>query len=567
MKPKTQRRESRGILVCIVMAATLAALPATAQPVASVQIGSDGLSWSPTATYARLVLTVSGEGLNFTRTFGEGDAPSFGIVQDSGLLPDGTYAWELLAEPEAGRDRDRDLGGELPRRVQSGFFRIHQGSVVRADESEPDIGAAPSGRAMQGSESNPFQETQVITQDLVVQGSECVGQDCPSNPSFGFDTFRLQENNLRIHFDDTSTSASFPRNDWRIVANESSNGGASKFSIDDATAGRTPFTITAGAAANSIFVSSSGRVGFKTSTPVVELHSRDGDTPTLRLEQDGSSGFTPQTWDMAGNETNFFVRDVSNGSTLPLRIRPAAPSNSVFIDVDGDVGLGTSSPGTLPHGGDASVHIRRTDGNASLFIEEASSTTATRSLMELANNGVVRFDLTDTSTAPADDSWRFVNNATGFQFNRAGTGFAEMVIEDDGDVVIEQDLTVNGTIFGTVSSSRDYKHEVEPVDARQVLARVAEMPISTWRYDLGTDVDDERHLGPMAEDFHAAFGLGRDEKSISLVDYSGVALAAIQGLYEVVDERDERIEELEAQNRVLLERLERIERRLTEDSQ
>ncbi|MCP4427526.1 MAG: hypothetical protein GY803_23820, partial [Chloroflexi bacterium] len=143
---------------------------------------------------------------------------------------------------------------------------------------------------------------------------------------------------------DTSNSASFPTNDWQITANDSSNGGLNKFSIDDIDGGRTPFTIEAAAPAHSLYVDDVGHVGIGTSTPVVELHIPDGDTPTVRLEQDGSGGFTPQTWDVAGNETNFFVRDATNGSTLPFRIRSSAPNNSIYIDTDGDVGMGTASP-------------------------------------------------------------------------------------------------------------------------------------------------------------------------------------------------------------------------------
>ena len=91
------------------------------------------------------------------------------------------------------------------------------------------------------------------------------------------------------------------------------------------------------------------------------IHTIDGDTPTLRLQQDGSSGFAPQTWDVAGNETNFFIRDVTNGSQLPFRIRPDAPTNSIFVDVDGDVVMGTSSP-------DSALHVRSTDETAKLHV-------------------------------------------------------------------------------------------------------------------------------------------------------------------------------------------------------
>ncbi|MGB0221608.1 MAG: hypothetical protein ACPGJF_19905, partial [Sinimarinibacterium flocculans] len=191
----------------------------------------------------------------------------------------------------------------------------------------------------------------------------CIGFDCVNPETFGFDTIRLKENNLRIKFDDTSNTASFANFDWQITANDSANGGANKFSIDDITSGRVPFTIEGGAPSHSIFADDGGRIGFGTSTPVVELHVVDGDTPTLRLQQDASSGFTAQTWDVAGNETNFFVRDATNGSRLPLRIRPGAPTNAISIDADGDVGMGIQTA-------TASLHVQRSDGSAKLLVKD-----------------------------------------------------------------------------------------------------------------------------------------------------------------------------------------------------
>ena len=90
---------------------------------------------------------------------------------------------------------------------------------------------------------------QVIIDDLIVDGSACIGFDCVNGESFGFDTIRIKENNLRIRAVDTSSTASFPSRDWQITFNDSSNGGANKFSIDDIDGGRTPFTIEAGAPA------------------------------------------------------------------------------------------------------------------------------------------------------------------------------------------------------------------------------------------------------------------------------------------------------------------------------
>src|SRR4051812_4405070 len=142
----------------------------------------------------------------------------------------------------------------------------------------------------------------VIPDDLIVQGSACVGLDCVNNESFGFDTIRLKENNTRIKFDDTSTSAGFPANDWQLTANDSAAGGLNKFSIENITAATVPFTVVGAAPTNSMFVDSSGKVGLRTSTPVLDLSIRTGNTPAHRLEQDNSNGWTPQTWDIGGNE-------------------------------------------------------------------------------------------------------------------------------------------------------------------------------------------------------------------------------------------------------------------------
>ena len=119
-----------------------------------------------------------------------------------------------------------------------------------------------------------------------IDGSLCVGGDCVAEESFGFDTVRLKENNLRMNFDDTSVAASFPRNDWRIVINDSANGGASYFGVEDSSAGRIPFRVSAGARSNALFVDSQGDVGIGTSTPATDIDIKTGDSPTVRLQQD-----------------------------------------------------------------------------------------------------------------------------------------------------------------------------------------------------------------------------------------------------------------------------------------
>ena len=189
----------------------------------------------------------------------------------------------------------------------------------------------------------------VIADNLVVQGSECVGFDCAANETFGFETIKMKENNTRILFDDTSTSPGFPNNDWQLTANDSASGGLNKFSIENITASTVPFTVVGAAPTNSLFVDNLGRVGLHTAAPGLNLHISNTDTPAQRLEQTSGGGFTAQTWDIGANEANFFVRDVTGGSRLPFRIRPGAPTSSVDINASGLVGVGTASPTDRMH--------------------------------------------------------------------------------------------------------------------------------------------------------------------------------------------------------------------------
>ena len=201
------------------------------------------------------------------------------------------------------------------------------------------------------------EDAQVFADDVVAQGSLCVGIDCTTSESFGFDTQRFKENNLRINFDDTSASASFPSNDWRITINDSNNGGSSYFAVQDATANTTPFRISAGAGNNAIYVKDDGQVGLGNANPILELHITDGDSPSIRLEQDGSNGWASRIWDIAGNETNFFIRDVVNSSALPFRILAGAPNDALVLRGNGNVGIGTDGPSQSLHVKSGNVYV------------------------------------------------------------------------------------------------------------------------------------------------------------------------------------------------------------------
>jgi hypothetical protein len=109
---------------------------------------------------------------------------------------------------------------------------------------------------------------------------------------------------------------------------------------------------------------------------------------------------------------------------------------------------------------------------------------------------------------------------------RASGGFR---FRTDAALATGCDLPAGSGTF-SCTSDRSVKTAFAPVDPRGVLQAVTEVPISTWAFQ--EDPSAARHMGPMAQDFREAFGLGSDERAIATVDADGVALAAIQGLHQ-----------------------------------
>lgn len=122
----------------------------------------------------------------------------------------------------------------------------------------------------------------------------------------------------------------------------------------------------------------------------------------------------------------------------------------------------------------------------------------------------------------------------------------------------------------TSLSDAESKRDFEPVDASEILDKLASMPVQRWSYKSQDSA--VRHIGPTAQDFHAAFGVGDDPKGITTVDADGVALAAIQGLNAKVEAQARTIDAqnalIESQRRAIEElarRLEAIERAASPD--
>ena len=285
-----------------------------------------------------------------------------------------------------------------------------QASDGRPEELQPDpvvpentpgapalaAGGQDTDSAMVGAEGDISVQDQVINDDLIVVGGECVGIDCASGESFDFVTIRLKENSTRIYFQDTSSTSEFPSNDWTLVANDSGSGGLNRFSIYNVDGGRTPFSVLAGSPENALYVQ--GESGSSTINAAVgisevpasgiNLHVADGWTPYIRLQLTERQGWARYAWDVFANESNFVVRDVDGGGTMPFRIFPGAPTDSLSVggagrgDRPGYIGFGTSSPEAALHVAQPSTSWRE----PGILVEgNSGAAEASRTMLDMVN--------------------------------------------------------------------------------------------------------------------------------------------------------------------------------------
>jgi hypothetical protein len=380
--------------------------------IANMSVGTSSVRWDMLVPNSGGSVTIAfPDGRSVKKTFRAGGSAEFDL-SDKQLesLPDGVYNYDLRLAPVLsagdketmmkgrGADDDPEIQRNLRKRPalpslnQSGTFALVNGALIGpgaiegertgANTVQPQPAAKPAPARVSANTVTRLRNHRfslgmmpdiVFADDVIIQGSACVGLDCVNNEVFNFDSIRLKENNTRIGFTDTSTSAGFPTNDWTIRANSSASGGGSFLAFVDRGAsgtgdetGTIVFEVDAGAPANSLRVSNLGRIGVRTGTPVLDVHVNSSNTPGYRMEQNNSGGFTAQTWDVAGNEANFFVRDVTSGSRLPFRIRPGAPTSSIDISANGMVGIGTASP-TSPNGFTNTLAIFGSGSSSAVF--------------------------------------------------------------------------------------------------------------------------------------------------------------------------------------------------------
>jgi hypothetical protein len=298
---------------------------------------------------------------------------------------------------------------------------------------------------------------------------------------------------------------------------------------------------------NSSITEVSGNVGIGTAAPLTALEVRG----SLTIEAGGS----PELYtSVAGSEQNRYLQLVNS---LSVRSASGLKAGGVLVSdnygyaypgkndliVKGSVGIGTTDPiarlgvvtqsGTgvrIRSGGSAAIEASNSASFGSGYINSAVLGSST-------NIGVTGVSATGTGVLGVTTSGRAIYGAV----SADGTGYAGLF---DGK------LRVNGTFEN--NSDRAAKANIASINPRSILRKLVAVPVQAWNYK--SESASIRHLGPMAQDFRAAFGLGADDKTISAVDADGVALASVQALYQLMLEKDKqitqqnmRIERLEAQ--------------------
>jgi hypothetical protein len=326
----------------------------------------------------------------------------------------------------------------------------------------------------------------------------------------------------------------------------------------------------------------------------------------LRYGNAAVSGVYDYQWFLGEDSLDLDVL-FGSGDIVAFSLENTTQSNTLRLTGNG-VGIGAVNP-------QAELHILADDVNspfnsAQMRCEVTNAFAAQdRNLLQLINNGPVIMDFIDTSVAPvAQYQIRTAANRFSMQQfggNRAGlvifsdgavrfvarqlpnvtvtsegtlsivgsapgggnlnVGVGSEIGPNDGNLFVKRNIIYNGELQGP--SDRNMKENIEEINARDILAKVVDLPVSKWNYK--SDNKRTPHIGPMAQDFHAAFGVGQSDKRISMLDSNGVALAAIKGLHELVDQKDKQLEELQNENakqskliEKLSQRLERIESRV-----
>jgi hypothetical protein len=277
--------------------------------------------------------------------------------------------------------------------------------------------------------------------------------------------------------------------------------------------------------------------------------------PRFRLTSDGSLG-VGDAFSLA-HAGSFVFADSSSATAVAT-----TGANQFLVRAVGGIGVNMPAAsgielaiesGSATAGAEANISLFPSGNNRSYRISAGGTTAANTSmLMSYSDPGASEFYA------------RMVLRPNGFlginPASDAGGGYIlpsfPLSVGTSGDTTNGNGARVTASGVWTNGSSRTFKVGFAAIDAERILDKLIDLPITTWRY---RGEDDTIHLGPVAEDFRAAFGLGDDERYIGTIDADGVALAAVQGLNTRLARE---AGALQAENRALRDALAALEARL-----
>jgi len=537
-------------LIGLVAAMAAIALTMSAQAGGStVSVGSNSISASTNVTNgSSIVIRVAGPGGYFSSQQSDTDY----IIWDAPYgLPDGEYRYEVFVT--VGSETEGGSSTQLHR--ETGRFTVQGGSMsVKQASPDPKSSIQHQKPTIVGS-----LVTGII--DFFIPSAQAA--NVVTNPG----DVKIIDATPWLFFEDTSTTDDGDGYDW-LIYTEHTGTASGYFRVWDDNSNSNVLNFSSGtsdsANRNSLAVDSSGNIGLAddtvyidkfnnwigigTVTPTRNLHLF-GDAPAVVLQD--SSG---KTWTLNrdGNSGVFDIswkKDATSDTASPFTLRYPAPENSIYVQTTGFVGMGTANP-SVP------LHVTRNDGTASLLVDEVSVTTAPRIMQRLRNNGPTALFLEDTSVTGG--TWSFMLNSNNFVINNVAAGGLKIVAAADNSYRIKNKatgvetmkVTANGNmaISGILytGSSRTIKDNIDTVENSSILTKLDELPVSYWNYKT-TNADD-RHIGPMAEDFYELFGLGTSNKYVAPGDLAGIALAAAKALNEKSTIKDDQISKLSKEN-------------------